>query len=164
MFDLIIRNGRIIDGTGGPAREGDVAVEDGRIVELGPVSGRAREEIDAAGRAVTPGFVDPHGHYDGQATWDDTLAPSFGHGVTTVVMGNCGVGFAPVRPGRESQQRQLIDLMEGRRGHPRNAALQEGMDWSWESFPDYLDALEARRVSQHGRGHPASSRRRCAPT
>ena len=100
MFDLIVRNGRIVDGTGEPAFTGDVAIEAGRVVEIGRISGDARERIDAEGRLVTPGFVDPHGHYDGQVTWDDTLAPSFGHGVTTIVLGNCGVGFAPVDPHR----------------------------------------------------------------
>jgi N-acyl-D-aspartate/D-glutamate deacylase len=145
MTDLILRNARIVDGTGQPEFAGDVSVDRGRIVEVGQVSGRARQEIDADGRLVTPGFVDVHAHYDGQATWDDTLAPSFAHGVTTVVMGNCGVGFAPVRPG-EASQRQLINLMEGVEDIP-GTALWEGMDWSWESFPEYLDVLAARSYS-----------------
>jgi N-acyl-D-aspartate/D-glutamate deacylase len=145
MFDLIIRNGSIVDGTGRRAFDGDVAVAGGRIVEIGRVSGGARQQIDADGRLVTPGFVDPHAHYDGQVTWDDKLAPSFGHGVTTVVMGNCGVGFAPVRPDGASQA-QLIDLMEGVEDIP-GSVLHEGMDWTWESFPGYLDALEGRTYS-----------------
>jgi N-acyl-D-aspartate/D-glutamate deacylase len=145
MFDLIIRNGRIVDGTGAPAFSGDVAVENGRIVAIGRVSGSARDQIDAEGRLVTPGFVDPHGHYDGQVTWDDTLAPSFGHGVTTIVLGNCGVGFAPVRPD-QANQAMLIDLMEGVEDIP-GKVLREGINWSWESFPEYLDALEARTYS-----------------
>ncbi|MBW2425775.1 MAG: amidohydrolase family protein, partial [Deltaproteobacteria bacterium] len=134
-----------VDGTGATAFAGDVAIAAGRIAELGRVSGRARETIDADGRLVTPGFVDVHSHYDGQATWDDTLAPSFAHGVTTVVMGNCGVGFAPVQPG-EPQRRQLIELMEGVEDIP-GTALWEGLDWSWESFPEYLDALERRQFT-----------------
>ena len=145
MLELILRNAKIVDGTGAQAFDGDVAVDGGRIVEVGRVSGRARQEIDAEGRLVTPGFVDVHSHYDGQATWDDTLAPSFGHGVTTTVMGNCGVGFAPVRPGEESH-RQLINLMEGVEDIP-GTALWEGLDWSWESFPEYLDVLDARSYS-----------------
>jgi N-acyl-D-aspartate/D-glutamate deacylase len=145
MFDLVIRNGRIVDGTGEPAFEGDVAIQDGRIAEIGRISGDARGQIDAEGRLVTPGFVDPHGHYDGQVIWDDTLAPSFGHGVTTIVVGNCGVGFAPVRPGG-ADQALLIDLMEGVEDIP-GSVLREGMDWSWESFPQYLDALERRTYS-----------------
>lgn len=145
MYDLLLRNGRIVDGTGKPAFHGDVAIADGRIVEIGRAAGPARQEIDAQGRLVTPGFVDPHGHYDGQATWDDTLAPSFGHGVTTVVIGNCGVGFAPVR--RTAADRlQLVDLMEGVEDIP-GSVLQEGMEWSWESFPEYLDALAERSYS-----------------
>ncbi len=145
MLDLIIRGGRIVDGTGAPAFHGDLAIEGGRIVEVGRVSGRAREQIDAGGRLVTPGFVDPHAHYDGQVTWDDRLAPTFGHGVTTVVMGNCGVGFAPVRPD-EASRSQLIDLMEGVEDIP-GSVLREGMDWSWESFPEYLDTLSGRAFS-----------------
>ncbi len=142
-YDLLVRNGRLIDGTGGPAREGDVAIQDGRIVAVGRVDGPARREIDADGRAVMPGFVDVHTHYDGQATWDPDLAPSVYHGVTTAVMGNCGVGFAPVRPGQEGF---LIELMEGVEDIP-GTALHEGIDWSWESFPEYLEALEGRRFT-----------------
>src|SRR5437868_15474620 len=110
MYDLIVKGGRIVDGTGAPAFTGDIAVTDGRIVEIGRVTGQARRTLKADGRLVTPGFVDVHTHYDGQVTWDSQLAPSCWHGVTTVVVGNCGVGFAPVRPGR---QQELIELMEG---------------------------------------------------
>ncbi len=141
--DLIVRNGNLIDGTGAPARRGDVAIEGGRIVAVGEVTGTARREIDAEGQAVTPGFVDIHTHYDGQATWDPNLTPSSYHGVTTAVMGNCGVGFAPVRPGAEDA---LIELMEGVEDIP-GTALHEGIDWSWESFPEYLDALERRQFA-----------------
>jgi N-acyl-D-aspartate/D-glutamate deacylase len=137
-YDLVIRNGNIIDGTGAPARTGDVAVTDGKIVAVGKVEGDAKREIDAAGLAVTPGFVDIHTHYDGQATWDPQLAPSCYHGVTTIVMGNCGVGFAPVEPGKEDF---LIGLMEGVEDIP-GTALHEGINWSWRSFPEYLDALD----------------------
>jgi N-acyl-D-amino-acid deacylase len=145
MLDLVIRNGRIVDGSGRPAFDGDVGVKDGRIAEVGPKLGAARETIDAAGRLVTPGFVDVHTHYDGQATWDDTLAPSFSHGVTTVVMGNCGVGFAPVRPG-EQAKRDLIELMDGVEDIP-GTALWEGLDWRWETFPQYLDRLAENRFT-----------------
>jgi N-acyl-D-aspartate/D-glutamate deacylase len=142
MYDLVIRGGDVVDGTGAPAARADLAVADGRIVRVAPMLGEdAREVIDATGCAVTPGFVDPHTHYDGQATWDDVLEPSTPHGVTTVVTGNCGVGFAPVRPGREGW---LIELMEGVEDIP-GAALHEGMRWGWESFPEYLDVLGARR-------------------
>ncbi len=143
MFDLVIRGGTLVDGTGEAPREADVAVEDGRIAFVGKDAGRGREELDARGRLVTPGFVDVHTHYDGQATWDPQLAPSFYHGVTTAVMGNCGVGFAPVRPGQEGF---LIQLMEGVEDIP-GTALHEGIDWCWESFPEYLDALAGRRFS-----------------
>ncbi|GGD91257.1 amidohydrolase [Tsuneonella deserti] len=137
-FDLIIRNGTIVDGTGDPRFAGDVAIKDGLIVQVGEVRGDAAEEIDAAGKIVTPGFVDIHTHYDGQATWDQEMAPSSWHGVTTVVMGNCGVGFAPAHPDRHNW---LIGLMEGVEDIP-GTALAEGMKWDWETFPEYLDALE----------------------
>jgi len=142
-YDLVIRHGTLIDGTGAAPRPGDIAIQDGRIAAVGDVSGGAAREIDATGLAVTPGFVDIHTHYDGQATWDPQLAPSCFHGVTTAVMGNCGVGFAPVRPG---QQDFLIQLMEGVEDIP-GTALSAGMKWGWESFPEYLDALERRRFS-----------------
>ena len=137
-YDLVIRNGTIVDGTGAPRFTGDVAVKDGLIAEVGAVSGDGAEEIDAAGKIVAPGWVDIHTHYDGQATWDAEMAPSSWHGVTTVVMGNCGVGFAPAAPDR---RQWLIGLMEGVEDIP-GTALAEGMKWEWESFPEYLDALE----------------------
>ena len=140
QFDLVIRGGELADGDGGPLRPADVAVADGRIVAVGQVAGRGREEIDARGKLETPGFVDIHTHYDGQATWDSRLQPSSWHGVTTAVMGNCGVGFAPVR----AQHRdRLIELMEGVEDIP-GAALHEGLSWQWDSFGDYLDALDQR--------------------
>ena len=137
-FDLIIRNGTIVDGTGHDRFIGDVAIRDGLIAQVGTVTGDAAEEIDAGGNLVTPGFVDIHTHYDGQATWDQEMAPSSWHGVTTVVMGNCGVGFAPAKP---DQHEWLIGLMEGVEDIP-GTALAEGMTWDWETFPEYLDALE----------------------
>jgi len=144
MFDLKITNGTIIDGTGAASFMGDVAVADGKIVEVGQsIAGDALETIDATGLVVAPGFVDIHTHYDGQATWDPVLDPSASHGVTTVVIGNCGVGFAPVRPGKEAW---LVELMEGVEDIP-GTALHEGIEWSWETFPEYLDALGAREYS-----------------
>jgi N-acyl-D-amino-acid deacylase len=137
-YDLIIRNGTIVDGTGAPRFSGDVAVKDGLIAAVGTVRGDAAEEIDAGGKIVAPGWVDIHTHYDGQATWDQEMAPSSWHGVTTVVMGNCGVGFAPASPNRHEW---LIGLMEGVEDIP-GTALAEGMKWDWETFPEYLDALE----------------------
>ena len=138
--DLVIRGGAVADGLGAEPVDADVAVDGGTIVGVGSVSERGREEIDAAGLLVTPGFVDIHTHYDGQATWDAALAPSSWHGVTTAVMGNCGVGFAPVRPDAHDR---LISLMEGVEDIP-GAVLHEGIDWTWESFGGYLDALEKR--------------------
>ncbi|HEY3231064.1 MAG TPA: amidohydrolase family protein [Roseiflexaceae bacterium] len=140
MYDLLIRAGTIVDGSGAPAFTGDVAVQGGLIVAIGDVDGAAHRTLDADGLLVTPGFVDVHTHYDGQATWDPLLTPSCWHGVTTAVMGNCGVGFAPMRRGRREF---LIELMEGVEDIP-GAVLAEGVDWSWESFPEYLDALEAK--------------------
>jgi len=140
--DLLLRHADLADGTGAPLRAADIAIERGRIVavagagEIEPE--RAAEVIEARGLLVTPGFIDPHTHYDGQATWDDRLAPSCDHGVTTAVIGNCGVGFAPVHPG---QKQVLIELMEGVEDIP-GAALHDGIRWAWESFPQYLDALE----------------------
>ncbi|HEY4249887.1 MAG TPA: amidohydrolase family protein, partial [Roseomonas sp.] len=138
--DLVIRNGTVIDGTGAAPRDADIAVQDGRIVAIGQVEGSGAEEIDARGDLVTPGFVDIHTHYDGQAVWDSHMQPSAWHGVTTVVMGNCGVGFAPVKPG---DRNRLIELMEGVEDIPA-PALHEGLDFRWESFAEYLDVLAER--------------------
>ncbi|MEM9311243.1 MAG: D-aminoacylase, partial [Pseudomonadota bacterium] len=138
QYDLIIRGGTIVDGSGAPAFTGDVAVKDGMIAGVGDIGGDASREIDAGGKVVAPGFVDIHTHYDGQATWDQEMAPSSWHGVTTVVMGNCGVGFAPAKPDRHEW---LISLMEGVEDIP-GTALAEGITWDWETFPEYLDALE----------------------
>ncbi len=139
-FDLVIRGGTLIDGSGDERRTADVAVKDGIIAEVGKVSGLGRREIHADGRLVQPGFVDIHTHYDGQATWDNQLAPSSWHGVTTVVMGNCGVGFAPVKP---EDHTRLVQLMEGVEDIP-GTALHEGLPWAWESFAEYLDYLDGR--------------------
>jgi len=138
MHDLVIRNGKIVDGTGTPAFVGDIAIDGDLIASVGSEAGAGRREIDASGLLVTPGFVDIHTHYDGQVTWDPYLSPSSWHGVTTLVMGNCGVGFAPVEPGK---QEFLIGLMEGVEDIP-GTALAEGIKWSWESFPQYLEAIE----------------------
>ena len=140
MFDLVIRNGTVIDGSGAERRIADVAVQEGRITAVGPKLGAGKREIDAAGLVVAPGFVDIHTHYDGQATWDPFVTPSSWHGVTTTVFGNCGVGFAPVRPGASGY---LINLMEGVEDIP-GTALNDGIQWDWESFPEYLDALEKK--------------------
>jgi N-acyl-D-aspartate/D-glutamate deacylase len=139
-LDCVIRGGTVADGTGAPLREADVAIQGGRIAEVGKVAQSGAEEIDARGMLVTPGFVDIHTHYDGQATWDNRLSPSSWHGVTTAVTGNCGVGFAPCR--REDHG-TLIRLMEGVEDIP-NAVLAEGLPWNWETFPEFLDSLEAR--------------------
>ena len=140
MADLVIRGGMVVDGTGAAPIEADVAIEGGRIAAIGRIAERGREEIDARGRLVTPGFVDIHTHYDGQAVWDSHLAPSAWHGVTTAVMGNCGVGFAPCRA---ADREKLIELMEGVEDIP-GPILHEGLDWRWETFPEYLDALDAK--------------------
>ena len=141
MHDLVIRGGTIVDGTGDAPYAGDVAIEGGVIVATGDFAGAGREEIDATGLLVTPGFVDIHTHYDGQVTWEHRLAPSSSHGVTTAVMGNCGIGFAPCRP---ADRQTLIRLMEGVEDLPE-PVLTAGLPWEWESFPDYLDFLEQRR-------------------
>lgn len=138
MHDLVIRGGTIVDGTDAKPRTGDVAVDGARLAQVGGKAGAGRREIDADGLVVAPGWVDVHTHYDGQVTWDPYLTPSSWHGVTTVVMGNCGVGFAPAAPGRHQW---LIGLMEGVEDIP-GTALAEGIEWAWESFPEYLDALE----------------------
>lgn len=140
--DLVIRGGLVADGDGGEPFVADVAVKADRIVAVGAVPGRGKTEIDARGRLVTPGFVDIHTHYDGQITWEDSLAPSSQHGVTTVLMGNCGVGFAPCKP---ENREMLIEVMEGVEDIPE-VVMAEGLPWNWESFPDYLDALDARRA------------------
>lgn len=138
--DLIIRGGHVVDGTGAPARTADVAVTSGIVTEVGQVEGTAARTLDADGLLVTPGFVDIHAHYDGQATWDQRMSPSSWHGVTTVVAGNCGVGFAPVEP---VDHQRLIELMEGVEDIP-GAALHEGLEWNWRSFPEFLDALDGK--------------------
>ena len=140
MHDIAIRNAFIVDGSGQPGFHGDVAIDGSLITEAGGRAGPARREIDANGLMLAPGWVDVHTHYDGQATWDAYLTPSCWHGVTTAVMGNCGVGFAPVAPGKRDW---LIGLMEGVEDIP-GSALAEGIDWQWESFPEYLDALERK--------------------
>ena len=139
MFEMVIRNGTIIDGTGRDRYVADIGINDGKIVKIGEIKESSKNIIDAENKLVTPGWVDVHTHYDGQATWDPILAPSSWHGVTTVVMGNCGVGFAPVKP---KDREFLIELMEGVEDIP-GAALSEGINWQWESFPEYLDALES---------------------
>jgi N-acyl-D-aspartate/D-glutamate deacylase len=142
MHDLLVKGGTVVDGTGAPAATADVTVDDGRITGVGSFAGeRARRTVDADGLLVTPGWVDVHTHYDGQATWDEVLAPSSWHGVTTIVCGNCGVGFAPAPPDRHDW---LIGLMEGVEDIP-GSALSEGIEWDWETFPEFLDALDRRR-------------------
>ena len=140
-YDLVVRGGQVFDGEGGEPFSADVAIRDGRIAEIGQVRGRGAEEIDATGLIVTPGFVDIHTHYDGQATWDERMQPSSWHGVTTVVMGNCGVGFAPCKPGDHDR---LVRLMEGVEDIPF-PVLSQGLPWNWESYPDYLESLAGRR-------------------
>jgi N-acyl-D-amino-acid deacylase len=150
MYDLKITGGTVVDGTGADRFRADIGVKDGRIVEVrrlngndADLEGEAADTLDATGRIVAPGFVDIHTHYDGQVSWDPLLEPSSLHGVTTVVGGNCGVGFAPVTPGREQW---LIELMEGVEDIP-GSALAEGITWQWESFPEYLDAIEKRPLA-----------------
>ena len=138
-FDLKITGGLIYDGDGGEPLRANIAVKDGRIAEIGACDGDAKQTIDAKGSIVTPGFVDLHTHYDGQISWDEELKPSINHGVTTVIMGNCGVGFAPVRP---ADHDRLIRLMEGVEDIP-GTALHEGLSWNWETFPDYMNAIDA---------------------
>ncbi len=140
MYDLVIRNGLLVDGTGVDARQGDLAVSDGKIVAIGDVSAAGESEIDASGLLVTPGWVDTHSHMDGQATWDPLLSPALNHGITTLVMGNCGVGFAPCEPSDVAHD-AMIAVMEDVEDIP-GAALDEGINWQWESFPEYLDTLD----------------------
>ncbi|HEY0423244.1 MAG TPA: amidohydrolase family protein, partial [Rhodopila sp.] len=139
-FDLVIRGGTVVDGTGSAPREADVGLIGNKIAAVGEVAGRGAEEIDAKGKLVTPGFVDIHTHYDAQAVWDSHMTPSSLHGVTTAVMGNCGVGFAPCKP---ADRERLIELMEGVEDIP-GAVMHEGLKWEWESFSEYLDALDRR--------------------
>ena len=143
MHDLVIRGGTVVDGSGAPRFAGDIAIDNGRITQVGGTAGAAHRVIDAAGALVTPGWVDVHTHYDGQVTWDPYLIPSSWHGVTTAVMGNCGVGFAPVKPDRHDW---LIGLMEGVEDIP-GAALAEGIHWEWEHFADYLAALARKPLA-----------------
>src|ERR1700741_4731233 len=138
--DLLIRGGTIVDGLGGEPYVGDVAIKDGVIAAVGTVSGDALREIDAAVLLVTPGFIDLHTHYDGQAIWSDRMTPSSAHGVTTAVMGNCGVGFAPCRA---SDHDTLVDVMAGVEDIP-GVVMVDGLPWTWETFPEFLDALDGR--------------------
>ncbi len=149
MHDLLIRGGSVIDGTGAPARTADIAVKDGRIVEIGKIAAPARETIDADGALVTPGFIDVHTHYDGQFLWDDRIDPSFSHGVTTAIAGNCGVGFAPCR---HEYRQELIELMEGVEDIP-GIVIEDGLDWNWTSFTDYLDRLGERQYTMDVASH-----------
>src|ERR1700739_475749 len=138
--DLVIRGGTIADGRGGSLFEADIAVQDARISEVGKIAGKGREEINARGKLLTPGFVDVHTHYDGQVTWSQDISPSSQNGVTTAIMGNCGVGFAPCKP---ADHQRLIQLMEGVEDIPE-PVLSAGLPWAWESFPDYMDWLSKR--------------------
>ena len=140
QLDIVIRNGTIVDGSGGEPYVADLAISGDRIAAIGRVEAKGAQEIDATGKLVTPGFVDIHTHYDGQAIWESRLFPSSGHGVTTVLMGNCGVGFAPCRA---QDRERLIELMEGVEDIP-GVVMTEGLTWEWESYPQYLDAIEAR--------------------
>ena len=135
MYDLVIRNATIVDGTGKPAFSGDLAVTNGKIVAVGEAKEAGNREIDAQGKLLTPGWVDVHSHMDGQATWDPLCSPAANHGITTLIMGNCGIGFAPCEPNKEAQAR-LITVVEDVEDIP-GAALHEGVTWEWESFPEY---------------------------
>jgi N-acyl-D-aspartate/D-glutamate deacylase len=149
MYDKIIRGGRVVDGTGAAPRNADIAIQDGRIAEIGKVAAAARDEIDADGALVTPGFIDLHTHYDGQFLWDDQIDPSFSHGVTTAIAGNCGVGFAPLA---HEHRRELMEMMEGVEDIP-GIVLDEGLDWGWTSFADYMNRLGARRYAMDVASH-----------
>ena len=139
-YDLVIKNGTVVDGTGSPARRADVAVAGGKIADIGRIADGAAATIDAAGLVVAPGFIDPHTHYDAQICWDPQISPSSWHGVTSVVMGNCGVGIAPCKPAaREVAMRDLVNV----EGIPF-AVLSQGITWDWQSFPEYLDAAGRR--------------------
>ena len=137
MYDVIIKGGTVVDGTGTKPITADVAIKDGLIVEVGRITSSASKTINAEGLLVAPGWVDIHTHYDGQASWDPQMSPSSWHGVTTAVMGNCGVGFAPAHT---HQREWMIELMEGVEDIP-GAVLSEGVKWEWESFPEYMDAM-----------------------
>src|SRR5712675_2678277 len=141
MYDLLIRNGLVVDGTGAPGRRADVAVVGGKIIQVEKaISGAAKRAIAADGLVVAPGFIDPHTHYDAQICWDPAISPSSWHGVTSVVMGNCGVGIAPCRPtSREVAMRDLVNV----EGIPFEV-LEKGITWDWETFPEFLDAAEKR--------------------
>ena len=143
MFDLVIRSADLVDGTGAPVRVADVGITDGLIAAIGDDLGPGAREVDARGLMLSPGWVDIHTHYDGQVSWDEQLSPSGWHGVTTVVMGNCGVGFAPAR--RDGHE-FLIEVMEAVEDIP-GTAMHEGITWAWETFPEYLDAIERRSYS-----------------
>ena len=144
MYDYLIKGANIVDGLGGKPFTGDVAIQDGKIAAVGDTDGSAKETIEADGAYVTPGWVDAHTHYDGQVSWDDTIEPSFSHGVTSVVMGNCGVGFAPCPPGGE---KGMIELMEGVEDIP-GTALYEGIEWgNWETFPEYINYLGTKQYT-----------------
>ncbi len=157
MYDIVIRGGTIVDGTGKAAYSGDIAIADGRIAAVGGKQGPGRRDIDAGGLLVTPGWVDIHTHYDGQAMWDPLLAPSCWHGVTTVMFGNCGVGFAPVK---KHHRGALMDLMEGVEEIP-NPVLAAGLTWEWESFPDFMaGAGHARRHRRDAPPHHRGAARR----
>ena len=156
MYDLIIKNGTVIDGTNNPRNITDIAISNGIIKEIGKIDSQSKRTINAEGYLVTPGWVDIHTHYDGQATWDPYLTPSSWHGVTTSVFGNCGVGFAPVRKGTENF---LINLMEGVEDIPESV-LSEGIDFNWETFPEYLDSLESsKRIMDIGTQVPHAALR-----
>ncbi|MEK9906012.1 MAG: amidohydrolase family protein, partial [Rhodospirillales bacterium] len=141
QMDLVVRGGMIYDGAGGDAYKADIAIKDGKIIAIGSDLPKGEEEIDATGKIVTPGFIDLHTHYDAQVTWSNRIDPSSWNGVTTVMIGNCGVGFAPCRP---HQQSQLVELMEGVEDIPE-PVLTEGLTWNWESFPEYLDAIDGKQ-------------------
>ena len=144
MYDTLIKGATIVDGLGGTPYTGDIAMQDGKIAAVGEVDGAAKETINADGAYATPGWVDVHTHYDGQVSWDETMDPSFSHGVTSIVMGNCGVGFAPCPPGHEAE---MISLMEGVEDIP-GTALYEGIEWgNWETFPEYINYLGSRRYT-----------------
>ena len=144
MYDFLIRGATIVDGLAGQPYTSDIAIKDGKIAELGQIGGGAKEVIDADGAYATPGWIDVHTHYDGQVSWDDTIDPSFSHGVTSIVMGNCGVGFAPCSPGHE---KQMIELMEGVEDIP-GTALYEGIEWgNWETFSEFIDYLGTKQYT-----------------